>query len=812
MTHDRSITLSVAGTSKSLVWLPESTTWAAFVERLRVPVRGTETFTQYQRMTKAEQAKRKDTGGFVGGTLLSERRRKMDVTGRDLVTLDLDALPEGGVQQVTAKLDALGCAWVIYSTRSHQPARPRIRVIIPLADTVNTEEYEPIARKLAESINLLWCDPTTFQAERMMYWPSASQDAEYIHEYRDRPLLDGKRVLATYPDWRDVRSWPKVPGTSDEPRLTGSKKPDPTEKRGPIGAFNREYTITDAMAEFLPGVYTPVEDDAHRFTYAGGTTTGGAIVYDDNRYLCSHHASDPVGDRGVSAFDLVRIHRFGQDDEHAVPGTPVNRLPSYQKMCELAMALPAVFAAVQQERYDQATADFGTPPEDGGDVTWMSHLQTDPRTGKPAKTAPNVMGMLAGDPRLKGRIYKNIFSGQILGKAPLPWAMRQDEKEEFFWTDEDDSGLRIYTEALLGFRGTDLITDALRVHAATYGVHPIRDYLQQEAWDGIPRLDTLLIDYLGAQDTPYTRRVTRMMLVAAVARSMSERPVKFDTMCVLTGHQGAGKSTFIRKLAIHDLYTDGVTDFEGKNAAEIIQGKLFVEIAELSALYKTDINRVKTFLSQEADDYRAAYGRVVEHRPRRCVFWGTSNDFEYLSDPTGNRRFLPVDVLVRKPAKSIWDDLDREKQQIWAEAYARWQLGEPLYLTGEVALEAARQQELHNTPNTRDGIIRAFLERQVPDDWLQMDLSQRRLWLSSKTPQILPDGSEVELVPRDRVCAQEVFLECLNGDLKQMRNADVRDINRVIRSTGMWKDAPPSSNFGYCGRGRGFLRKSEAGQ
>lgn len=806
MNHDRNLTLSVAGTSKSLVWLPETISWSNLVGRLRTPQRGAETLEQYLRMTKPERDKRKDIGGFVGGTLRGERRRKADVTGRDLITLDMDALPADGVQTVINRLDALGCAWALYSTRSHQPSKPRVRVIIPLNETVTGEEYEPIARRLAESINLLWCDPTTFQAERMMYWPSACLDAEYRFEYRDKPLLNGHKILQSYTDWHDVRSWPTVPGTADEPRVSGAKKPDPTAKTGPIGAFNRSYTITEAMDAFLPGVYTPVEGDPNRFTYSGGSTTGGAIVYDDNRYLCSHHATDPVGDRGVSAFDLVRIHLYGKDDEDAAPGAPVNRLPSYQKMCELAMGLPAVLSAVQQERYNQVTADFAPVPDEEDQAGWMSRLQVDPRTGRPAKIATNVLVMLAGDPRLKGRIYKNIFSGQILGRAPLPWNQRVDEDGEFIWTEDDDAGLRIYTEALLGFRHDGLVSDSLRGHAVTYGINPIRDYLTAAPWDGVRRLDTLLIDYLGALDTPYTRQVTRMMLVAAVARAMSDKPVKYDTMCVLTGHQGVGKSTFIRKLAIHDLYTDGVTDFEGKNAAEIIQGKMFVEIAELSALYRSDINRVKTFLSQEADDYRAAYGKVVEHRPRRCVFWGTSNDFEYLSDPTGNRRFLPVDVLVNKPTKSIWDELDDEKQQIWAEAYTRWQLGEPLYLMGEVALEAAKQQELHNTPNTRDGVIRAFLERQVPLDWLHMDLSARKIWLSSKNPEVLPGGEDITLVDRDRVCAQEIFLECLGGDLKYMKPGDVRDINRVIRSTGEWDDARGLS-FGYCGKIRGFARK-----
>lgn len=806
MTHDRVITISTAGSSKALSWLPERTTWADFTQRLRTPVRGTETYEHYVRMTKPEQDKRKDIGGYVGGTLKGERRKKADITGRDLITLDLDALPADGIVQVTAKLDALGCAWCIYSTRKHQAAKPRIRVIIPLQSTVMGEEYEPIARRLAEHIGLLWCDPTTFQAERMMYWPSACLDAEYVYQLKDKPLLDGKKILASYTDWHDVRSWPVVPGTADTPRISGIKKPDPTEKPGPIGAFNREYPISKAIEEFIPDRYTPVDGDTERYTYTGGSTTGGAIVYDDDRYLCSHHATDPVGDRGVNAFDLVRIHLYGREDDSAAIGTPINRLPSYHKMIELAMTLPAIKSAVWREQDQQTRQDFQAPESTEGDPEWMGRLERD-RMGQIVSSGYNAMTVMEMDPLLAGRIYKDSFSGAIYGRPPMPWAHRQDATEDFYWTEDDMSCLQIYIarRTLNGVKTDRHIEHALRAHTAKHAVNPVRDYLQAEPWDGVRRLDTLLIDYLGAKDTLYTRTVSRMMLAAAVARAMSDRAVKFDTMCVLTGNQGLGKSTFIRKLAILDLFTDGITDFEGKNAQEIIQGKLFVEIPELHAMYRSDINRVKSFLSQESDDYRAAYGRTVEHKPRRCIFWGTSNDYEYLSDPTGNRRFLPIDTLIQEPTKNIWTELDGEKQQIWAEAFVRWQLGEPLYLTGEAAVEAAAQQEMHNTPNTRDGVIRAFLEQKVPEDWLEMDLGARKLWLA-KPSNRLPDGTETDLVLRDRVCAQEVFQEALGGDLRTMKNADARGVNRVIRATGEWEDAR-GIKFGYCGEIRGFVRK-----
>lgn len=806
MTHDRPITISTAGSSKALTWLAEPTSWAAFTERLRTPVRGAETYEQYTRMTLAEQSKRKDVGGFVGGTLRGERRRKADVTGRDLVTLDLDALPSDGAAQVILRLDALGCAWVLYSTRRHKPDKPRVRVIIPLLHTLTGEQYEPVARRLAEQINLLWCDPTTFQAERMMYWPSACLDAEYLFECRDKPLLDGAHVLASYADWRDVRAWPQVPGTADIPRISNAKKPDPTEKQGVIGAFCREYSITKAMETFLPDTYLPVPDDAHRYSYALGSTTGGAIVYDDDHYLCSHHATDPVGDRGVNAFDLVRVHLYGSEDESATPGAPVNRLPSYQKMVALAMALPAVQKAVWREQDERTRQDFQLPEDAGGDEDWLGKLERNERGY--LNSGYNALTLLTLCPLVAGRIYKDSFSGAVYGRPPLPWAHRQKTGEDFRWTEDDMSCLQIFMARSTsnGISGALHIENAFKAHTAANAVNPIRDYLTAEPWDGEKRLDTLLIDYLGALDSPYTRAVTRLMFVAAVARAMSDKPVKFDTMCVLTGNQGIGKSTLIRKMAIHDLFTDGVSDFDGKNAAEIIQGKLFVEIPELHAMYRSDINRVKSFLSQESDDYRAAYGRVVEHRPRRCVFWGTSNDYEYLSDPTGNRRFLPIDTLAQTQTRNIWKDLETEKQQIWAEAYARWQLGEPLYLTGETAIEAARQQELHNTPNTRQGIIRAFLEQPVPEGWLDMDLSQRKMWKGGPSA-VLPDGTPVTLVPRDRVCAQEVYLESLGGDIKNMRNSDTRDINRIIRETGEWVEAMPGLKYGYCGIGRGFTRK-----
>ena len=175
--NDRLLTISVGGSRKATRWAATETSWPALRERLRTPIRGKESHAAYMRMTKAQQDQLKDIGGFVGGTLRGGRRQKMNVIGRDLVTLDLDAIAANQTGAVLATVGALGCASCVYSTRKHEPEKPRLRIVIPLDRTVTGEEYEPIARRIGEWLGIEQCDPTTFQSYRLMYWPSASADS-----------------------------------------------------------------------------------------------------------------------------------------------------------------------------------------------------------------------------------------------------------------------------------------------------------------------------------------------------------------------------------------------------------------------------------------------------------------------------------------------------------------------------------------------------------------------------------------------------------------------------------------------------------
>lgn len=254
----------------------------------------------------------------MGGTLTGRRRRNENAGERHLVTLDADTIEPGGTQRVLNTVSGLGCAYVVYSTRKHENAAPRLRIIVLLDRACSPDEYEPIARKLAEFIDMRIFDPTTFEPVRLMYWPSCSADSEYVFLYEDKPFLSKDGMLAAYKNWRDVSEWPEVPGAAKIRDRSAKKQGNPLEKRGIVGAFCKNFSIEEAMEEFIPGVYEPT-DDPTRFTYAEGSTVGGAVLYENGKFLYSHHATDPCSGKLVNAFDLVRLHRFGEEDEEQSP-------------------------------------------------------------------------------------------------------------------------------------------------------------------------------------------------------------------------------------------------------------------------------------------------------------------------------------------------------------------------------------------------------------------------------------------------------------------------------------------------------------
>lgn len=792
MQYNRQITISVGASRTATNWQPQTLTLSALYDRLRIPARSTETLAEYFKMPKSRQDSLKDVGGFVAGTLNGTRRKAGAVVGRDVVTLDLDNIPAHGTDKVLEAIEALGVGYCVYSTRKHVSTAPRLRVLLPLDRTCTADEYEPIARRMAERIGMEYADATTFEASRLMYWPSCCADSGYIFQSADLPLLSADDVLASFDDWHDINAWPIVPGAVTPARLA-AKQEDPLSKEGVVGAFCRSYSIEDAMDAFLPGVYDPVDTMPGRYTFVGGSTTGGAVLYDGGKFLYSHHATDPCSTKLVNAFDLVRLHKFGDLDDDAAPGTPANRLPSYKAMSDFAINDKTTAALLLKERRAKVDGAFA-PVEDETD--WEQRL-TRNKQGLPHNTINNILLILENDPQLRGKFALNAFAGRGEVLGALPWC---DGTRRRLWSDNDNFGLYWYLERDYAITGNGKIDAALSIHSENHAFNEVVAYLNGLAWDGVPRLDKLFIDYLGAEDSAYTRAVTRKAFTAAVARAMVPG-TKYDCMLILSGPQGLGKSTILDRMS-RGWFNDSIRTFEGKEASELLQGVWLVEVSELDAFRRTDVSRIKQFLSQRADRFRAAYGRHVKELPRRCVFFGTTNTGDYLQDRTGNRRFWPVPVGMTAPAKRVWSDLsDDIIGQIWAEAVAYWRLGEPLYLSGELEAAAMEQQEAARETGTREGLIIEFLERPVPRDWRSWTLERRRAFWSGGVV------SDIELEPRDRVCALEIWCELFDGTKKDLRYADTREINAIIAAQPEWDNTPRSVRFGYCGKQKGFLRK-----
>lgn len=768
------------------------------MERLSTTSRTPESQGEYKNMTKSQQDKIKDIGGFVAGKLKNGSRKAENVESRDIITLDADFAAVDFCDQLDI---FLSCAWCVYSTHKHTPEKPRLRLLIPLDRSATAEEYEAVARKIADNIGIDQFDDTTYQPHRLMYWPSTSMDGEYVFRTGKGEFLSVDSILQQYKDWTDVSEWPVSGRTLQRKDRLLKKQEDPCSKNGIVGAFCRTYNVEEAMEKFLPGVYIPcaMED---RYTYAAGSTAAGAVIYDDGKFIYSNHATDPAGGVLCNAFDLVRLHKFRELDEEAAEGTPTVKLPSYLEMRDLASNDAGVRMTLHKERTAGSQKDFAgiSIAEDEDDDSWVLEMDVDGK-GNYMATIHNAKMILSHDPLLKGKIRKNEFTKKYRVFGALPWNTDERERD---WEDNDDSGLRYYIEKVYQIKGKANIEDAWGLVANENRYHPVRDYLESLVWDGVPRVETLFIEFMGAEDNAYTRAVSRIALTAAVARIFAPG-IKYDNVVVLVGPQGCGKSTILKKLG-RDWFSDTLTTMQGKEAYEQIQGFWIIEIGELAAMKRYEVETVKQFTSKSEDSYRAAYGHHVETHKRQCVFFGTTNTYDFLKDMTGNRRFFPVDVHPEKAVKDVWKDLDTKAvDQIWAEAVSLFWNGEKFYMWNEDLKRMAEEvQDSHLEESPLAGAVLAFLDKKIPKNWDEIGLSTRRDFIQNESFVSDIKGE----VYRDKVCALEIWCELFNGERKDLSRQKSKEINDIIEKTGGWIRAKTNQRFGdLYGNQRGFKRK-----
>ena len=778
ITYDGPLTIATAQTMTAKKWKNVSVQWSELVEHFEHVVRTGETVAEFKKMTTAEQSQRKDQGAFVGGGLKGGRRKIGHVQSRSLLTLDADNAPADFPDQVSLLLD---CTYALYTTHSHQVKGSRYRLVIPLAKAVETEAYQPLARLVANDLNIEYFDTTTYQAERLMHYPSTSRDGVYELYGNDGPWLNAREWLGKLDDWTESSYWPTAKSEREVFNRKLKKAEDPLTKRGVIGAFCRTYSMTEALDKFLSEVYAPT-NKSDRYTYIEGSTSGGLVVYDD-KFAYSNHGTDPAGTGHIyNAFDLVRIHLFGDKDADITePNKPVDKLPSYQAMQDMVQEDVAVLKTLQIEREQSALSEFEglelEEVEDDGERVLTNGVLLDvDKRGNVLPTAQNLEKIMRYDRYLKGRLKFNQFASRIEIHDNLPW---RKVKEVDFWRDSDDAGLRVYIEKVHGIVAKGKIEDAFAMEVERNAYDPLMDYVNGLSWDGVERAEKLLITYLGAQDTEYNRLVTRKWLTGMIARAL--RPgVKFDNMLVTTGPQGIGKSTLGAKLA-GKWYSDSLDDLNSKDAYESLQGTWLVEMGEMAATKKSDIERVKGFISKKEDVYRAAYGRRKQYYPRRCVFYGTSNEVEFLHDKTGNRRFWPVDVGVIEIEIPVWDLDSETRDQILAEAKHWYDAGEKIYLTDTEEALAREAQDLHMEQSSLEGEILEYLDTLITEDWYTRTKEDRREFIRSGGD-LEATGTEL----RQRVCVAEVAYELYGTDASKLHPAKRAEIRNVLNNLTGW--------------------------
>ena len=788
--------ICIGNSRKDKFWKNEEISLEKFIKRISTTIRTSETMEEYNHLPKSKQDDIKDVGGFILGKLKDNKRRKENVLSRSALTLDMDY----GSENIVVELkNSLTYRTLIYSTHKHKKSKPRLRLIIPLDRNVSPDEYSAISRMVASEINMDLFDDSTYEASRLMYWPSTSCDGEFIFEDIKKDILKADDVLKKYENWKDTKSWP----TSSRQKIVFknnlNKQADPLTKEGLIGGFCRTYSISDVIEKFLGHVYEDSEFRG-RYDYIPASSSAGVVVYDD-KFAYSHHATDPASGKLLNAFDLVRTHNFSHLDKiEDLEKKPSNKLPSFKAMENFVLQDEKVKQLLSKERQDLAKMEFEVVQEEEVNTSWQNLLELD-KKGNVKSTMSNMAIIIRNDVNFKNIVY-NQFKCSIDVVGKLPWKQIKSG-----WSDADMACAKLYFERVYKIWSPLKFKDALLAVTSSERVyHPIKEYFKTLKWDKVSRLDTLLVDYLGAKDNIFVREVTRKTFCAAVTR-IFEPGKKFDSILVLCGPQGIGKSTLFSKLG-KEWYSDSLSlcDMKDKTAAEKLQGYWLLELGELAGIKKVDVEVIKSFISRTDDKFRKAYGVNVESNPRSNIIVGTTNsEGGFLRDITGNRRFWPVMVSGNSNLKP-WDLKDVD--QIWAEALYRYEQGEELYLKGDVSKMAKIAQQEAMESDDREGIILDYLETLLPTNWNEMTLYERRVYLNNK--ELIESKG---IVRKSEICIMEIWCECFFRERQDLKRTDSYEIEGILNRIGGWERMTSNKSgkirFEIYGPQRAFIRIEE---
>lgn len=848
--------------------------WSALVAKLTTDVRTDMTQKKYDGLTTDARQREKMRAGFLfGGVCADGHRANANVQSRALINLDIDTMSKGDFLAFQFECgdpnatDLNRYEYVWYTTRSHTPEKPKFRIILPFEESCTPDKFHAISRIIAAKFDptMELLDRVSFVLGQMMYWPLTNKDGEFVAGRNKGKFIDVESELQAFGDWQDFS---KLPSKEDEDLSShnnnGQKIASPFEKTGIVGAFCRAYSIEEAIEQFIPDVYEKSisTGKTDRYTYLKSETgqTGGVLVYPDQGLMFSHHNSDPCGDgHGHNAFDMVRLHLYGDLDEGSKIDNPT-RQKSFKALEEQLEDNVDVKKQLLQENYDfdamidavmgstsaaepkikpakAETVDeddeedeLGNKKSTVAETDWIQSLDLD-SNGVIKTTLSNVYKILSNDPRVKGVIGLNdfrnmpvklkMFPNGSLGYGADGKQVRDvpviDDVNGELWSDNDDVFTKLFFSlpkgkgnAHYGIEASEMvIMDALKLASLENRFHPVKRMFEAVKWDGKPRIETMFIDYFGCPDNEYYRMTAKLSLIAAVDRIYMPG-AKWDFVPILEGPQGAQKSTFIRLLANnwfaelrgHDLG-------DNRKMAELFEGALLVEIPELHTFSRAESNALKSFFSAVNDKARAAFAKRVADNKRVVCFWGSTNERTYLKDKTGNRRYWPIIVLV---GEIDIPRMVRNRPQLWAEAKhyrdemrAEQPLGDlPLYLprgseAAKIALELQDEKRIDTGADQDVGTLEHWLDELAVE-------SVANCGEGVTLDGVFEPSDEGKMIRRDITCIQEIVRNCPAFEGGNNPNRRSQEVSAALSALKTWKPAGRRRLAAY-GRQRVYIRK-----
>ncbi|MDF2859168.1 MAG: hypothetical protein K0Q87_5019 [Neobacillus sp.] len=395
--------------------------------------------------------------------------------------------------------------------------------------------------------------------------------------------------------------------------------------------------------------------------------------------------------------------------------------------------------------------------------------------GKVMQTIDNARIIIASDNRLFGKIRYNTLAYAPYVFGDLPWDKKNTYRE---WGNSDDSFLYCFIESNYGIGNTDKITHALKIVTTQNSFNPITEYLESLTWDGKTHIENLLPDFLGVEKNEYSIECMKLFMLGAISRAYKPG-TKFDYMPVIVGVQGIGKGTFLKALASNDdWFSDNFATIEGDKAIEKLRGKWIIEFGELLAVKRAqDVESLKSFITSTIDTYRPPYERRTEHRPRQCVFAGTTNNTHFLTDKTGNRRYLPLTTRKEHIKKSLFEnpiEVMGEFRQAWAEAMEIYRSGNfKLVLHQHLIEYVSSVQDEYLEEDTRTGIIQEYLDKSRDDE----------------------------------VCVIQIYREALGNSMGNPSHKEINELHTIMQnSINGWIKLDKKKRFGAWGPQWGYKR------